>query len=93
MAPVDLFTLLSYLVAITDGTHLGSATASFKDLVTLHREYYSRYFGRGSTTVSFVDQHKCVFMILITFTSFFFFFFFFLGGGGGGGVGLRWIKK
>ena len=39
---------IPYLAAIVDCTHVGSATASFKDLVTFHREYYIRYLGRGS---------------------------------------------
>ena len=38
------------LVAIADCTQITeSATASFKELETLHRRYYSRYFERGSS--------------------------------------------
>ena len=43
---------MPYLVAI-DYTHVESATASFKDLVTYTGEHYSRYFGRGSATAPF----------------------------------------
>ena len=40
---------------IIDCTYVGSATASFKDLVTLHRRHYSRCYGRRSATASFKD--------------------------------------
>ena len=42
-----------YPVANVDCTHVGSATASIEDLITLHKRALSRHFGRGSTMASF----------------------------------------
>ena len=39
-----------HLVDIIVCIHVGSATASFMDVVTLHRELYSRYYGTGLST-------------------------------------------
>ena len=51
--PLQNYQNILYLVAIVHYTHLGPCTTSFEDLVTLHRERYSRYLGRGSAMASF----------------------------------------